>query len=242
MKNDLVLGATFLIGLVISGCASSEQPKAVAKETESPPRFSKDVKPVENLDRSDLFLSHLNLTSRFQVLNLSNKLYLADDVDRATEVFGPPPKAYDVTDLPPGWKDEGYKAAGWETSVRSGRTEASLEGFGVILQKDRVALAMLTVAHADANMFGRIITEYQEELRLKPVSAADKKSRYRFWTIDDQSLMVSATTTSTGDLITVALGAKPLMDGLRMNVDRAKEDIKDSDRILASRSEPAANK
>lgn len=241
MKHDIALGVLFVAALVISGCGSSEQPKSVAKDAESPPRFSKDVHPVEGLSPSKLFLSHLSLTSRYQVLNLATKLYVGDDVDRALEVFGPPPKAYDVTDLPTGWKEQGFRAAGWEIGFRP-KGETSLVGFGAVLQRERLALAMFTVEHADQRFFGRLINEYQNELGQKPQTVANKKSRYRFWTYDDQVLMISATTLSGGDLVTVAMGAKPLMDGLRMNPDRAKEDLSESDRLLAARQETPISK
>lgn len=241
MKYDIVLAVLFVAALILSGCGSSEQPKVVAKDGESPPRFSKDVHPVDGLSQSKLFLSHLSLSSRYQVLNLANKLYLGDDVDRALQVFGPPPKAYDVTDLPTGWKEQGFRAAGWEIGFRP-KGETSLVGFGAVMQKDQLALAMFTVEHAEQRFFGRLINEYQAELDTKPVTVANKRSRYRFWNYDDQVLMVSATTTSGGDLVTVALGAKPLMDGLRMNPDRAKEDLVEADRLLAARQETPPSK
>jgi len=237
MKSDLLYALLILVVLTVTGCASSEQPKVAAKEEDGPPRFSKDVGLVGSVYRTNLFLAHPNLTSRLRVLNLSNKLYLGDDVDRALEVFGPPPRAYDVTDLPPGWKEQGYQAAGWETGVRP-KGEAAVEGFGLVLQKDRVALALFTVEHADGQLFSRITSDYQDELKSKPTAVANKRSQYRFWTIGDQVLMVSTTSARSGEAVTVAIGAKALMDGLRMNPDRAKEDIQEAERLLATRQEP----
>ncbi len=231
MERDTLIASALAIGIVLSslqGCSASEGTQKVApRETTVPPRFSKDVKPIDNLDQSALFLAHINLNNKYTILNLGNKLYVNDDVDRAIEVFGPPPKAYDVTELPPGWKDQGFKAAGWETSD---------EGFGAILQKDRVALAMFTADHVSDKLFDRLVSDYNDELGRKSISVIDKRAKYRFWTADDQTLMVSACNTpKSGIIVTVALGARPLMDALRMNPDRAKEDIKDATQLVGQR-------
>ncbi len=208
--------ALSLIAISLVGCSNGKTAKSPVATKQPLKLYSSDVSPIDRLYQSHLFIGRLNTGARFRVLNNANKLYVGDDADRALEVFSKPTKSYDVTDLPPGWKEQGYQADGWE---------ASSESFGVVLQKGRVALVLFSVEHADERLFDSLVADYADDLPGLPRKVPGKKAKYAFWLDDDQTLMVCGTNTSrAGYVVTVAMGARPLMNALRMSEDAAKQD------------------
>lgn len=223
MSRREIVSFLAFAALLIAGCSSGRPRKVVQAPVAVPPRYSSDVGPIARLDHTQLFVTRLNTSSRYRILNTASKLYLGDEADRALEVFGTPPRSYDVTDLPDGWKEQGFSAAGWETSD---------EGFGAVLQQGRVALVVFSVDHAAPSLFERLVADYGDDLALRPASIAGRRATYCFWSTDDQTLMICRTETHSGTTVTVALGANPLMEALRMSIGRAKEDLKDSEELF----------
>lgn len=155
--------------------------------------------------------------TRLRLIHQSRALYVHDDQSRVFDVFGPPPGATDVNDLPDGWDKDHFRVKGWEKGK---------DGFGVILADDNVALAMFTSEGKSVPDVNAILTDYVDTLGDPDTKVNNTDLNYYFWNTKGQRLMV-ATQRNEGEgiRVTQALGPSELMDALRMSDVAAKEDI-----------------
>ena len=153
---------------------------------------------------------------RLRLLHQGHALYVGDDQSRIFDIFGPPPGASDVADLPEGWDQDHYRVKGWEKGK---------DAFGAIIVKDNVALAMFTSEGKSPLEFKAILNDYDDVLG-EPTLKIDGVMSYRFWNSKTQRLMVSSVRLENDTYrITQAVGAFEVMDALRMSETAARADI-----------------
>ena len=127
--RDLWQGATAVATVGILACVIG----CGASKAETPPQpAEKDNAKLYELPKA--VPSSLE-QGRLRLLHQGHALYVGDDQSRIFDIFGPPPGASDVADLPEGWDQDHYRVKGWEKGK---------DAFGAIIVKDNVALAMFT--------------------------------------------------------------------------------------------------
>jgi hypothetical protein len=165
-----------------------------------------------------------------------DKLKVGDEWEFAKKIFLQQRGAYEINELPPELTGADYRARGWE---------APAEGFGAILYKDRVALAMYRIEHVDEDRVQEFVSTYRDyfgkpndtvppELAEMTHDRARKvRSRYWFWQQGSQRLMISSVTTlADGTNVSIAVGDGNTMDALGMSVSAAKSDQAKAERAL----------
>jgi hypothetical protein len=196
------------LALLVAGCTSGA--KSVAQKDggtdQGKPLFGVPKSAPTDLDKSRLRLLHLN-----------RALYLTDDDDQAAEVFGSPPGAVDINELPENWDVKAYRAKGWQKSR---------EAFGAIYYKDRIALAQFSQDDLGLADVTSLLGDYNDLLEPpKRLSSAAGKVQYYFWSGPKQLLMINVQNTGGHYKVTQSLGAEELMEALHMTPETATSDL-----------------
>lgn len=190
--------------LVAAGC--SKPPAPVAKTTPPPIRFAGKVPVPNSLAPTDL-----------GILNDGNLLRVGDSLEDANRAFPAPQDIFGLKELPPGF-GTGFRARGYETPR---------EGLGLILVDNRVAVALRRVEDISADAANESLRRYVEEFGDASETVKGARIEYRFWSKEDQRLMVCLAPDRkepTRFDVTVAVGVSTLMDALRMSYASARED------------------
>lgn len=210
------MGVCFL--LVLAGC--SKTPAPVAKNTPPPIRFAGKVAVPNSLAPTDL-----------GILNDGTLLRVGDSLEDANRAFPAPQDIFGLKELPPGF-GSGFRARGFETPR---------EGLGLILVDNRVAVAMRRLEDVSVDAAKEAVRRYVAEFGDATESVSGARIEYRFWTKEDQRLMVCTAPdrkeTSRFD-VTVAVGVSTLMDALRMSHASAREDRAIAERALPGLRHP----
>jgi len=206
--------------LLLSGCGG---PATVA----SAPKDSAVPKP-ERLLTADQIESPLSgAESPLGLINESQILHIGDSTDSVFEQdFPRPERAANVTQMPPGL-DTSFRARGWATANQA---------FGVVFKSGRVALALLTTENEDEEGLQEIVSQYQTRFGAAQETVGTSGVRYWFWQDRDVRLMVCCAFSETGKMsITNAIGLKTLMTFLRMDVQDARRDREEAERLRRAR-------
>jgi hypothetical protein len=216
MRPVLGLGACFL--LFAAGC--SKQATPVVKNSPAPIRFAGKVEVPDSLAPTDL-----------GILNDGNLLRVGDSLEDANRVFPAPQDIFGLKELPPGF-GSGFRARGYETPR---------EGLGLILVDNRVAVAMRRIEDVSADTAKDAVRRYVAEFGEPSESVSGARIEYRFWSKEDQRLMVCTAPDrkepSRYD-VTVAVGVSTLMDALRMSYASAREDRAIAEKALPGLRHP----
>lgn len=203
---------------LVAGC--SQEPATAAKPTVPPIRFGGKVEVPTALAPTDLAL-----------LSDEGRLRVGDSMDDASRVFPSPERAFGLKDLPPGF-GSGFRARGYESAQ---------DGLGLILVDNRVALAVRRLENvsfdAAQSAAKRFITEFGEAEE----SVSGARIDYRFWTKEDQRLMVCTAPDRTDPTrfdVTMAVGTAKIMDALRMSYPSAREDRAMAERVMPGLRHP----
>ncbi len=178
--------------------------------------------------------------SELGLINESQILHIGDSAESVfSQDFPRPERAANVTQMPPGL-DTSFRARGWESANQA---------FGVVLKGGRVALALLTTENEDEEGLGDIVTQYESRFGT-PERVGSAGVRYWFWQDRDVRLMVCCAYDEDGKMaVTSAIGLKTLMSFLRMDVQDARGDREEAERLRrakeaereAAKQTPATN-
>lgn len=204
--------------LVIAGC--SKQPAPVATKTPPPIRFAGKVDVPNSLAPTDL-----------GILNDGAPVRVGDSLEDANRAFPAPQDIFGLKELPPGF-GSGFRARGFETPR---------DGLGLILVDNRVAVAMRRIEDVSADAAKEAVRRYVAEFGDASESVSGARIEYRFWSKEDQRLMVCTAPDrkepSRFD-VTVAVGVSTLMDALRMSHASAREDRAIAEKALPGLRHP----
>jgi len=153
--------------------------------------------------------------------NSGKKLAIGDAGASAFDVFPKPSndRVLAVHDLPATLTGQNYVANGWDDET---------EGFGVILQQNRVVAALYTVKSL-ANDLSQVLIQNYESLNpgLKLTHLTAKNLDYYFWEMNGQRLMLLVQKNDKqSNRITLILGIDSILNALRANPELANADIK----------------
>ncbi|MCO5297862.1 MAG: hypothetical protein M9921_13520 [Fimbriimonadaceae bacterium] len=219
------------VAVALAGCdATPEMAAPVVKET--PPAM---VAP------------DFGTSTRIGLLRKRGKLKVGDSLERALDLFQPPKRAREFSELP-SRLTKPYRADGWE---------ANAEGFGVITFEDRVAAAVHTLNQATEDQVTELVNAYQDELRAVPELVAGEVSRYWFWELPrmrpgsapgssaadvHQRLMIVAVRNPSGTFVlTEAMGDVFAMNAIRANIYAAKNDVPIADAAATAKAGQAGH-
>jgi hypothetical protein len=164
------------------------------------------------------------------LLNGNEALSVGVRSSDAYEFFVRPPKSYEFRDLR-GNFGAGFKARGWETES---------EGYGIIAYGDRMCAAVREVNRVDDSMVQEVVEMYRRRHRnIDMKTIAGTTARYWFWEEDRHRVMICATRVKANVFnLTVALGELNTLNGLRMGVSFAADDVERADRSLQLKDKP----
>lgn len=203
---------------------------------------SEVVAPAAKEPPPEMVAPDFGTSTRIGLLRKRGKLKVGDSLDRALDLFQPPKRAREFSELPSRLRAP-YRADGWE---------ANAEGFGVIAYEDKVAAAVHTLDHATEDQVTELVNAYQDELRTVPELVAGETSRYWFWELPrmrpgsapsasttevHQRLMVVAVRNASGTFtLTEAMGDVFAMNAIRANIYAAKNDVPIADAAARAKS------
>lgn len=178
----------------------------------------------------------LSIGSKLAFAQPTGRLRVGDSQETAMFLFPPPPKAEDIDSLPYSLGDA-YSASGWEKGD---------EGFGIILYKDRVALALKTSIVPSEEEVLKVVADVEREAGKAPGrSILYDQVSYWFWRDGEQRMMVSSVEKKPGQyLVAMAMGHITVMDRLGMSEAKAQKDAQRAIELLRPRknSQNSANR
>ena len=189
--------SALLLALTVAGGCGTVQPMGAGKTpvmTVAAPNFS--------------------VPSDLALLRENGRVSVGESYDKALEVFPKPPKAFDITDGPPGLPAD-YQADGWQNST---------EGFGVLETQGLIALAIYERMSTTQDTADAVVARHEQALGQTSESRLDYKD-VRFWFWDDGKRRVMICTVSAGQgkvALTVAVGDDGLMNALGMSPTSAE--------------------
>ncbi len=202
--------AAFAACALLAGCGSPQPEGQAAPSPNQPVAVHVELPTGSQVSRLALIHEH-------QLVGIGAKL------DDAMNVYPKPQRAFYFTDLPSQLGAQ-FTAKGWETAS---------EAFGVILQGDRVALAMETHENADQARLEGILQTYQANFGPESRRIAGAKVSYWFWQSGRERLMLVSCQDRKGLMaVSVVVGDDALMDALRMDCPSAQADVAKADELL----------
>lgn len=215
LKSKLLLACkSIAFSLLISGCAPSgfDPGSMVANKP------TVQVSTGWSLDEHAPYLIHGDSILR-----------LHSSEEEAFNAFPRPRGAYDFFEDPP-LDGDSYVAKGWQSGA---------EGFGIVLVRNRVVLALQTFDNVDADTASQTLQLYEQAMApTVPEVVPSELASYWFWETGQARLMVCQTTDSKHkNQLVVALGDADVMNALRMSRPAASQDIVEARAKLQSGKE-----
>jgi hypothetical protein len=161
-----------------------------------------------------------SIESKLALLNgTSGSVKIGTDAKEALTIFAKPPSSWNTHDLPPSISGP-YEAAGWQTKG---------EGFGMILNKGRVAAALYQLESASDERCLEFVEQHRRSFGDPPKTFQSEHVRYWFWLdgegkspSDEVVLMICSTEVLPGQWsLTEAVGLHPIMEALGMTSEQA---------------------
>jgi len=205
---------------MLAGCGATPVTTPATKESAVGPERLLTATQIESpLVGSEV---DLGLVNEDQVLHIGDTLDSVFNTD-----FPKPERAANLSQMPPGL-DTSFRARGWETNEQA---------FGVVLKSGRVALAILTTENADEDGLAELVADYEDRFGPAPERVGAGGVRYWFWQDRDVRLMICNAYDEQGRMsVTTALGLKTLMTFLRMDVQDARTDREEAERLRKSQA------
>ncbi|HWA82352.1 MAG TPA: hypothetical protein VG820_02890 [Fimbriimonadaceae bacterium] len=216
-----------VLAVAAVGCASDH----VASQDGAPP--TQAAPPPTKLTAVPTF----ETTSKLGLIRRSGTVRVGMNQEDAFAIFKQSPNSYEKSDLPAAF-DSPYEANGWQSKD---------EGFGMILYKDRVVVAVDELdGLSEGHLASDVVKPYTDAFgppqyfgdknEVKAGYLDGKYVRYWFWQAGDNSgdiLMICATEVNTGKLnVAVAVGWNPAMETLRMTPNLAIDDQRGAERLI----------
>ncbi|MHB8635328.1 MAG: hypothetical protein ACYC96_02530 [Fimbriimonadaceae bacterium] len=155
-----------------------------------------------------------------QLDNNDAKLVIGEPLDSLERLYPRPTKHTVSTPLPKGFSPEDYIAKGWELGD-------STAGAGIIsnAQTKETVLALVRQSAANAKAAQDVVDAYKSKIGRPPIAVTYGDFTYTFWEDGDNRLMILEAP-GKGDKVqlTLALGAKSLMDYLHADLNHARLD------------------
>lgn len=209
--NRFLTALVWVVGaLALVGCAP-EQLTPVGSKQEEPLDATQVRISVDALG------SHLRIHSGDTIVGIGQ---LDETVFRGD--FAKPPKATNLTELPPGF-DESFSTSGWETFKRN------LAG---VFKDGRLVLLLDNQDQTAAGEAEGQEAKYERIYGLPTTTASSGSTRYKFWEDGPVRLMTVVSSGADGESFVVALGLVSVMDRLRMDPDSARIDALKADEVL----------
>jgi hypothetical protein len=198
----------------------------------APPETPAIVTPAAEPAKQTLRAPDFTIESRLSLLNgTSGGVKIGTDAKEALTVFGKPPSSWNTHDLPPSISGA-FEAAGWQTKD---------EGFGMILNKGRLAAALYQLEKTTEERYREILDQNRRSFGEPSKFSEGKFVSYWFWQdadgkspSDQVLLMISATQVLPGKWsITEALGLQPVMNALGMTPEQAPATQRLAEKLFA---------
>lgn len=203
LKSKLLLACkSIALSLLISGCAPGGfDPGSMVAE-----KPSVQVSTQWSPDEGAPYLIHSDSILR-----------LHESEEDAFRVFPRPRGAYDFFEDTP-LEGDAYVAKGWQNNA---------EGFGVLLVRNRIVLAMQTLDKVDADTVSQRLKLYEEALApMSPDVVPGEVASYWFWEVGQARLMICQTKDAKQESqLVIALGDADVMNALRMSRQAASQDM-----------------
>ncbi|HZH97872.1 MAG TPA: hypothetical protein VEX38_02790 [Fimbriimonadaceae bacterium] len=167
----------------------------------------------------------LGLIHNRRILRVKDR---AEDVSRA---FPSPTVAYTFKDLPPGFASP-FRAEGYETAR---------DGFGVIYYQGELSAAIHREQGVTVEDVAETRKRYENEFGPGDHHLTGGSVYYIFWERGDQRLMLcSARDLADGSRynLTLAIGAKTVLDALRINLEDARRDKAEAEKLYSGTGAP----
>ncbi|HJP82237.1 MAG TPA: hypothetical protein VJ835_01925 [Fimbriimonadaceae bacterium] len=212
-----------MAALLCIGCSSG--PAELAEPSTTPTNARVTVSTPEKIDPPAF-----DERTTLRMFRRGDEVRVGDNIDSALRVFREEKNAYQVSELPAGWKDQAYTCRGWDNGA---------SGFAAIVFDEKVALAMYHEERATETRLQEIVGDYDRALSPEPTTVTGTRVRYWFWDEGGQRFMICAVQLPVEGLsITTALGGQKLMDILRMNPVAADRDRQSADQIFLDAAKP----
>jgi|GEM_PF-3007907 len=197
--------------LLLAGCGASKNGDDPKPEASLGPDRSMISAPTRLMPPDFVTKSTLKMVRH------GDELHVGDTSEDALRVFKEEKNAFQLTDLPPGWKDDSFKCIGWDTGTM---------GFGAITYGDRMAFGLYHEDRVKEDRLQEMLDTYEKSTEIAPVQVTGSRVRYWFWEEGPQRLMICAVSVpNDGTLnVSIALGDIHVMDLFRMNKDLADKD------------------
>ncbi|MCH7905391.1 MAG: hypothetical protein IH944_12625 [Armatimonadetes bacterium] len=206
--------------LLVAGCSSPSQQVSDQPEAQARPPIDPSISYDEEVVDGDLAL-----------IQGDARLSVGDSRSQALRVFKAPAGSYPRTSLPSGLGKK-FSAIGWESNDAS---------FGAILYTrndaaaSHVVQAMVTWEGVDEETVQQKFLLYRDEFGLPSTPIGGQDVAYWFWQKRERVLMINKATDPAGKVsLTVAVGLKEVMAGLRMSESAAKKDKNTAEELLRS--------
>ncbi len=199
--------------LLLMGCGSEE---SAAEPSSAATAKASALAEAPELDAKD----------PLTLLSAEGKLHLGGTRTDALKQFPKPEIASTISDLPKALHGQAnYSAESWQVGGM---------GFGTILYDDHLCLALHQVEKMTDENFEALLQKHRDENRVTATEIRDRFVHYVFWETDTQRLMICGFRSPEGSWsVTSVLGAKNVMDVLRMSPTAANEDKDVANRTMS---------
>jgi hypothetical protein len=214
--------------LALAGCGNGGPSAAVSASTSTSPGTQPDSTVQPKAAPKEPDFAH---ESRLAIVKRSGTVRVGDTYDQVLAVFPEPRGAFNSVEVPaslPG----GYRSRVWETSS---------EGLGVILFRDRVAVALYTLRRGDWELLRETVSRHEQAFPSIAIDVVSgERANYWFWEEGPQRLMICGFQPRSGETqITVALGDIATMNALRIGSGFARKDQDRLKEIIEGLSAPS---
>lgn len=218
-----------LVALALFGCGQQTEVAPVVDAPEMP----STVAAVKS--KSPAFAPDFKARPAFGIATRKGNATVGQTLDQALEIFAEPPGSFSQSELPPSL-DTPYEARGWQKQN---------EGCGFILFEGRVAAIVYQLDRVKSDRLDELLTLQRNAFGKEDKPLLSKHVNYWFWNgetkedVGTDSLMVCATEAKPGLFnITIAAGAKPVMQALGMTEDAASRDATRAEDLLQKKKAP----